>query len=169
MTPDDVVGALTRRGESVACAESLTGGLLTARLVDVPGASLVVRGGVVSYANDLKASILGVDPELLATAGAVNHDVALSMARGVRRVCGSDWGVSTTGVAGPEPSDGMPVGTVFVAVASARTHLVGRLQLSGGRGPIRQAAVVGALALLVKAFGGSSAGGGLGGPGSALG
>lgn len=164
MTPDEVVTALARRHESVACAESLTGGLLTARLVDVPGASLVVRGGVVSYANDLKASILGVDPVLLATVGAVHHDVALAMARGVRRVCGADWGVSTTGVAGPEPSDGMPVGTVYVAVASATANRVGRLQLSGGRGPIRAAAVVGALALLVKVLGGSASG-----PSSALG
>ena len=72
--------------------------------------------------------------------------------RNAGRVCGSDWGVSTTGVAGPEPSGGMPVGTVYVAVASASMHLVGRLQLSGGRGPIRQASVVAALALLVKAL-----------------
>lgn len=152
MTPEEVVTALRRRSESVACAESLTGGLLTARLVDVPGASSVVRGGVVAYGDEVKSGVLGVDPMLLATVGAVHHDVALAMARGVRRVCGSDWGVSTTGVAGPEPSDGMPVGTVYVAVASASTHLVGRLQLSGGRGTIRQASVVAALALLVKAL-----------------
>lgn len=152
MTPDEVVTTLRNRGESVACAESLTGGLLTARLVDVPGASSVLRGGIVAYADDVKSSVLGVDPLLLATAGAVHHDVALAMARGVRRVCAADWGVSTTGVAGPEPSGGMPVGTVYVAVASAGTHLVGRLRLSGGRSAIRHATVVGALALLVKAL-----------------
>ena len=153
MTPEQVIALLIRRRQSVGCAESLTGGLLTARLVDVPGASAVVRGGVVAYANDVKASVLGVDPALLATAGAVHPDVALDMARGVRRVLGSDWGVSTTGVAGPDPSDGMPVGAVFVAVDSAAGQRVGRLSLSGGRTAIRQAAVVGALGLLVKALG----------------
>ena len=145
--------ALQGRNERVGCAESLTGGLLTARLIDVPGASAVVRGAVVAYANDLKASLLGVDPGLLATAGAVHRDVALAMARGVRKGLGSDWGVSTTGVAGPDPSDGMPVGTVFVAVSSAGEDFVGRLSLSGGRAAIRQATVVGALALLMKALG----------------
>ncbi|MGV1010198.1 MAG: CinA family protein [Dermatophilaceae bacterium] len=153
MTPEQVIAALIRRQQSVACAESLTGGLLTARLVDVPGASAVVRGGVVAYANDVKARVLGVDPALLATTGAVHPDVALDMARGVRRVLLSDWGVSTTGVAGPDPSDGMPVGTVFVAVASDAGDRVGRLTLSGGRNEIRHASVVGALGLLTKALG----------------
>ncbi len=153
MTPHEVLALLVRREQTVACAESLTGGLLTARLVDVPGASAAVRGGVVAYANDVKSRVLGVDPDLLASVGAVNADVALDMARGVRHVLAADWGVSTTGVAGPEPSDGMPVGTVYVAVASSAAHQVGRLTLTGGRSTIRQAAVVGALGMLVKALG----------------
>ncbi len=153
MTPEQVIARLIQRSESLGCAESLTGGLLTARLVDVPGASAVVRGGVVAYANDVKASVLGVDPALLAAVGAVHPDVALDMARGARRVLGSDWGVATTGVAGPDPSDGMPVGAVFVAVDSDAGQRVGRLSLSGGRSAIRQAAVVGALGLLTKALG----------------
>ncbi len=153
MTPEQVIARLLQRHESVGCAESLTGGLLTARLVDVPGASAVVRGGVIAYVNDVKASVLGVDPGLLATVGAVHPDVALDMARGARRVLGSDWGVATTGVAGPDPSDGMPVGAVFVAVDSDGGQRVGRLTLSGGRSAIRHAAVVGALGLLTKALG----------------
>ena len=92
-----LVQILTARGETVACAESLTGGWLTAALVDIPGASVVVRGGMVSYATDLKASWLGVDPELLAARGAVDPTVAAEMAQGVCRAAGSHWGLATTG------------------------------------------------------------------------
>lgn len=146
-----VVEALIARGETVACGESLTGGLLCARLVDVPGASAAVRGGVVSYATDLKASVLGVDAALLARAGAVDAEVARQMATGAARLMGANWGVSTTGVAGPDPQDGMPVGCVFVAVAGpgAPEGLeVRRHQLSGDRATIRASAVDAALALL---------------------
>ena len=102
----------------MATAESLTGGLVCAALTDVPGASAVVRGAVVAYATELKAQVLGVDPDLLATGGAVQAEVARQMATGVCRVLGADVGVATTGVAGPDPQDGHPVGTVFVAVAA---------------------------------------------------
>jgi len=124
----DVVAVLRRRGETLACAESLTGGLVSAAVTDVPGASAVLRGGVVSYATDVKAGVLGVDRALLAHVGAVDADVARQMAKAVRRVMGSDWGVATTGVAGPDPQDGAAVGTVFVAVAG----------LQGARAPLRR-------------------------------
>lgn len=118
---DPVAELLVRRlaaaGQTVACAESLTGGLVCATLVSVPGASAVVRGGVVAYAVDAKAALLGVDPDLLGRVGAVDPEVAAALARGAARVLGATWGVGTTGVAGPDPSDGMPVGTVFVAVS----------------------------------------------------
>jgi nicotinamide-nucleotide amidase len=112
-----LVFALSEHGQTVAVAESLTGGMLCSALVDVPGASAVVRGGVVSYATDLKHRLLGVDAGLLAANGPVDPDVAAQMAHGVRERLGADWGVATTGVAGPDPQDGIPAGTVYVAVA----------------------------------------------------
>ena len=130
----EVVARLVELGQTVGCAESLTGGLVVARLVDTPGASAVVRGGVVAYATPLKASLLGVDAELLASRGAVDPDVAGQMAVGAQRVLEADWGVATTGVAGPEPQDGMPVGCVFVAVAEpGGSVVVERHDLPGGR------------------------------------
>ena len=148
-----VVARLTELGQSVACAESLTGGLVTARLVDTPGASVVVRGGVVTYATDLKGTVLGVDAQLLATRGAVDGDVASQMAIGVRRVLGADWGLATTGVAGPDPQDGMPVGTAFVAVAGPDGVRVERHRLQGDRATIRAAAVDAVLDLFARMLG----------------
>lgn len=146
-----LVQILTARGETVACAESLTGGWLTAALVDIPGASVVVRGGMVSYATDLKASWLGVDPELLAARGAVDPTVAAEMAQGVCRAAGSHWGLATTGVAGPGPSDGKVAGTAFVAVAvGARVIAVRELHCAGDRSQVRAATVLAALSLLAE-------------------
>lgn len=142
-----LVGLLARTGLTVAAAESLTGGLVAASLVDVPGASAVVRGGVVAYATDLKASVLGVDAELLAARGAVDPDVALAMAAGVRRVCGADVGLATTGVAGPDPQDGRPPGTVHVAVVAGGVREVRSLVLAGDRARVRAGTVRAVLAL----------------------
>ena len=146
---NEVIAALTSRGETVACAESLTGGLLVSRLIDPPGASVVVRGGVVAYATEVKAAVLSVDPELLADRGAVDPDVAVQMADGARRVLTADWGVATTGVAGPDPQDGMPVGRVYVAVSGEDGTRVERHDLSGNRREIRDGAVGAALTLLM--------------------
>ena len=107
-------------GETLAVAESLTGGLLAATLVDVPGASQVFRGGLVVYATDLKATLAGVPAELLDERGPVDPDVAVALADGARERCGADWGLATTGVAGPDPQDGMAVGTVYVAAGRCR-------------------------------------------------
>ena len=133
-----VVELLGRRGLTVGTAESLTGGLLCSTLIDVPGASSVVRGGAVAYATDVKASVLGVDADLLAARGAVDADVARGMAAGARRLLGVDIGVATTGVAGPDRSDGQPVGTVFVALDSDAGSDVLALALSGDRRTIRE-------------------------------
>lgn len=143
-----VVSALRERGLTVATAESLTGGLLCAALTDVPGASAVVRGGVVSYATDLKAALLGVDADLLHARGAVDPEVARQMAVGVRGLAVSDLGVATTGVAGPDPQDGQPVGTVHVAVAGPGRIEVRSLLLSGDRSSIRAETVSRALRLV---------------------
>jgi nicotinamide-nucleotide amidase len=140
--------ALGARGETVASAESLTGGLVADAFVSVPGTSAVFRGGVVAYHTDLKSSLLGVPDDLLAERGAVDGDVAREMARGVRERFGADWGVSTTGVAGPDPQDGAEPGRVFVAVSGARGEEVRELDLPGDREHIRQAAAEQALLLL---------------------
>ncbi|GAB7190631.1 CinA family protein [Kineococcus sp. NUM-3379] len=164
----EVVAEASRRGLTVAVAESLTGGAVCSALVEVPGASRVLRGGVVAYATDLKAQVLGVDADLLAARGAVDGDVAAQMARGVRERLRADVGVATTGVAGPDPQDGAAPGTVFVAVAWAAPQVppaapgapagsrtsgvsveVRRFGLPGGRAEVRGATVDAALEMLV--------------------
>ncbi len=148
----ELVSAARSLGLTVGVAESLTGGLLAAAIVAVPGASAVFRGGVVAYATDLKASLLGVDGGLLEREGAVHPDVALQMARGIREtVTGAagvaDIGVSTTGVAGPDPADGQPVGTVYIAVSAKVGETVQLLDLDGSREQIREQTVTAALRL----------------------
>ncbi|MEV4547384.1 CinA family protein [Nonomuraea wenchangensis] len=148
----DVAGALAlleRQGATLAVAESLTGGLIGATVTAVPGASRVFRGGVISYATELKRDLLGVPGELLEREGAVHPEVAAAMARGVARVCGARYGMAVTGVAGPEPQDGRPVGTVFVAVSGPGGQVWGReLRLEGSRERIRVETVHEAVDLL---------------------
>jgi nicotinamide-nucleotide amidase len=150
----DAAAALARlgaRGAKLAVAESLTGGLVAAELTAVPGASRVFRGSVTAYATELKRDVLGVDAALLAERGAVDPDVAKAMAIGVRRVLGADWGLATTGVAGPESQDGQPVGTVFVAVSGPEGEgKVHELRLNGDRTEIRMRSVRSALRLLLE-------------------
>ena len=142
----EVVALLTARGLTIAVAESLTGGLLVAELIRTPGASAVVNGGVVAYNTALKHSVLGVDAELLATRGAVDPEVARQMAVGVRSALAvdgrpADIGISTTGVAGPDPQDGKPVGTVYLGFAIGDEVFDTALSLSGSRNDIRSAVV----------------------------
>ena len=133
------------QGRTLAVAESLTGGALASAIVAVPGASVCFRGGVVAYATELKATLLGVDPVLLERVGAVDADVAAQMALGVARLAGAAVGIATTGVAGPSSQDGAPVGTVYVATAVDGAVSVRRLDLAGDRAAIRAGAVAGAL------------------------
>ncbi len=147
-----LIGLLATRGQTVAVAESLTGGAVTSALVDVAGASAVVRGAVVAYATELKAELLGVPVELLAERGPVDADVAVAMARGVRERCASTWGLATTGVAGPAPQDGHDVGEVHIGVCGpSGTHHV-RVTLAGDRARIRAACVATALLELRRAL-----------------
>ncbi|WP_024874644.1 CinA family protein [Saccharomonospora piscinae] len=144
----DLVAELTRRGRTVAAAESLTAGLVCATLARVPGASAVLRGGLVVYATDLKRDLAGVDGALLAERGAVNPEVAAQLAEGARVRCGADWGLGLTGAAGPDAQDGAAPGTVHVALAGAglaqgRTH-----HIAGDRAAVRRGAVEAALRLL---------------------
>nr|WP_212763244.1 CinA family protein [Gordonia araii] len=137
----DVVAELRRRGDTVATAESLTAGLLSATIAGIPGASAVLRGGVVVYATDLKATLGGADPGRLAADGPVAASTARALALGVARNAGADWGVSLTGVAGPEPQDGHEPGTVFCGIAHRRVLsdevVTQRWDLTGSRWEIR--------------------------------
>jgi nicotinamide-nucleotide amidase len=154
-----IIAHLAARGETLASAESLTGGLLAATIVDVPGASAVFRGGLIVYATDLKATLADVPQALLDDRGPVDPDVAVALAAGARRRCGATWGVATTGVAGPTPQDGIAVGTVYVAVSGTpaagsedSADTVQGLHLDGDRPEIRAATVMAALALLSTAL-----------------
>ena len=143
MTPPDpaaIVAGCRKRGLTVATGESLTAGLLAASLADVPGASAVLRGAVVAYHPDLKADLLGVTSEAM-THGIVSREVAEGMAAGAARVLRADVGVATTGVAGPEPHDGQPVGSVWIAVSSSAGARSRHLTLSGDRQGIRRQTV----------------------------
>ena len=136
-----VVAALELCGETVATGESLTGGLVCATLVDVPGASAVVRGGVVGYDPSVKIDLLGGDVGLIADVGTVHPKVAEQLAQGARYLLGATWGLGTTGVAGPGPSEGEPAGTVFIAVAGPDGAQSRKLELDGSRSQIRIGAV----------------------------
>ncbi|HEY8827173.1 MAG TPA: CinA family protein [Jatrophihabitantaceae bacterium] len=147
-SPADVHARLGERGATVAVAESLTGGLLCAALTDTPGASATMRGGLVVYATDLKAALAGVSEAMLAERGAVDPEVTLALAQGARARLGATFGVGVTGVAGPDPQDGKPVGTVFAAVAGPHGETVREHRLAGDRAEIRAAAVQVCLDLL---------------------
>ena len=149
----DLLADLRSRGWTVAVAESLTGGLVVAALVDVPGASVSLRGGVVAYATDLKGTLLGVDSALLAARGAVDPDVARQMADGVRARLGADVGLATTGVAGPDPQDGHAPGTVHVAVSTPAGTTVRSVHLAGDRPVVRAGTVEAVLRLARELIG----------------
>lgn len=149
----DVLADLARRGWTLGVAESLTGGALTAELVSVPGASTVLCGGVVAYATPVKQSLLGVDGELLAAYGPVHPEVALQMARGVRRAVAvdgrpADVGISTTGIAGPDSPGGQPVGTVHVGIVIPGEARALSFRFDGDRARIRRRTVEAVLAAL---------------------
>ena len=155
-TLESVVHELLLAQEAtVATAESLTGGLLGAALTTTPGSSASYRGGAIVYATEAKAAALGVPAELLAERGAVDPDVALAMAAGARQRFGADYGLATTGVAGPAEQDGRPVGTVYVALTGpAIPDVVRAARFGGGRARIRRATVQLALDLLRRRLAG---------------
>ncbi|MFD1149617.1 CinA family protein [Saccharothrix hoggarensis] len=148
MSAEDVVRALKRRGETVATAESLTAGLVTAELTSVPGSSAVVRGGLVVYATDLKHALAGVDAALLADLGAVHPEVARQLAEGARERCGATWGLGLTGVAGPDSQDGVAPGTVHIGLSGPSGSFVDTLTLGGDRHEVRARSTAAALDLL---------------------
>ncbi len=147
-----VVGALLAAGKTVATAESLTAGMVAAAIATVPGASGTLAGGVISYNNEVKTALLGVDDAVLRREGAVCATVAEQMAAGAAARLHTDYALSTTGVAGPEPHQGKAVGTVFIGVHTPQGTWAEEFSLSGNREQIRQATVAAALTMLARAL-----------------
>ena len=145
----DVVGSLAARGLTLATAESLTGGGVGALVTSVPGSSAVYVGGVIAYASRLKVELLGVPDDVVERFGVVSARCARAMAAGVRRL-GADVGVSTTGVAGPDPQDGIEPGVVHIGVSGPDVAEVRTIGIDGNRHQVRAGAVAAALGLLSK-------------------
>ena len=139
--PAEIVEILTSRGESLSIAESLTGGALSSAIVDIPGASHVLRGTVIAYATEIKIRELAVPSDLIDSDGVVSESVALAMAEGVRSRMGTTWAISTTGVAGPGAHDGTPAGTVWIAIIGPKVRETVKLALEGDRYEIGRAHV----------------------------
>lgn len=150
--PTRVFLALRAGGETLATAESLTGGQLAALITDVPGVSETYLGGVVSYATELKISLLGISEQLVEQYGVVSAECAAAMATGVRGLTGATWALATTGVAGPTAQEGKPVGTVYVGIAGPGLVEAIELNLDGDRPTIQAQTCQRALAALESAL-----------------
>jgi PncC family amidohydrolase len=148
-----LVATLTVRGQTLATAESLTGGLLAGFVTGVPGASVVFLGGVVAYSTDLKQDLLKVPDEVVRTDGVVSARCAEAMAAGVQELVGTTYALSTTGVAGPESQEGKPVGTVYVGLAGPGWVRSVPLSLTGDRAEIRESTCLAAVSELLSALG----------------
>lgn len=149
-----IVRLLTERKQTLALAESCTGGFIAHRVTNVPGASAVFTTGFVTYANEAKQRLLGVHPETLAQHGAVSEPVAREMAEGARRAAGADYSIAVTGIAGPGgATPGKPVGTVFIAAASPQKTVVLRRFNPGERLAFKQATAEQALQQLLELIG----------------
>lgn len=150
-TIERMVEVLKARAISIATAESCTGGLLGKSITDVSGSSAVYPGGVISYCNRVKHEILGVEQQLLDTLGPVSEPVARQMAEGVRRVIGADYGVSVTGIAGPNSDEtGRPVGLVYIGASDGVTTLVREFRFDGDRAAVRAQAAEAAADLVLN-------------------
>ena len=150
-TIERMVEVLKARAIRIATAESCTGGLLGKSITDVSGSSAVYPGGVISYCNRVKHEILGVDQSLLDSLGPVSEPVARQMAEGVRRVIGADYGVSVTGIAGPNSDEtGRPVGLVYIGASDGVTTLVREFRFDGDRAAVRAQAAEAAADLVLN-------------------
>lgn len=145
----EILEILCNRGESISVAESLTGGGLADALSSLPGSSQIFRGSVTAYQADIKSSLLQVPAELISEFGVVSEEVAAAMAGGVKKLMNSTWAISTTGVAGPGPSDGVAAGTVWVAIDGPISQTL-QLELSGTREIVRNATIAGAIAAFAR-------------------
>ena len=145
----DILEILSQRGETISVAESLTGGGLAEALSSLPGSSQIFRGSVTAYQVEIKNSVLKVPLELISEMGSVNEEVAAAMAHGIKDLMGSTWSISTTGVAGPGPVEGVPAGTVWVAIDGPISQTL-QLELSGTREIVRNATIAGAIAAFAR-------------------
>ncbi len=144
-----VVQSLRAQGETVSTAESLTAGAVSSAIVTISGDSEVFVGGITAYRDEIKISHLGIDPQLIQTHTSVSEEVAVAMARGAIKSFGTTWGIGTTGVAGPNPLDGHPVGAVWVAIEGPVCQTI-ELSLSGERESVRNAATASAIATFAR-------------------
>ena len=150
--PEQLAAALLARQQTLATAESCTGGLVGAALTNLPGSSAWYLGGVVAYANELKIRLLGVPAAVLAAHGAVSLETARAMAAGARAATGADFAVAITGIAGPAGgTPEKPVGLVYIGVAAPHGTATFKHHFSGSRAEIRQAATEAALRHLLEA------------------
>ena len=145
----DILEILVSRGESLSVAESLTGGGLAQAFTSLPGSSQIFKGSVTAYQSEIKSSLLKLPVELISEFGVVSEEVAVAMAAGTKDLMGSTWAISTTGVAGPGPADGVPAGTVWVAIDGPISQTL-QLELSGTREIVRNATIAGAIAAFAR-------------------
>jgi nicotinamide-nucleotide amidase len=144
-----VVAYLTDKGETVSVAESVTGGGLGHAITFTPGSSQVFLGGIIAYSNQAKIDFLGVDPELIKAHTVVSEEVANAMADGVKEKFGTTWAIATTGIAGPGDYQGIPEGTVWVAIRGPINQTL-QLQLDSGREAIRTGAISSAIGTFAR-------------------
>ena len=145
-----VIDLLRERSESISCAESITGGALTAALVSVSGASDVLLGSIVAYSKEMKINQLGLSAELITEKGLVSKEVALEMAKGAKQKLGSSWAISSTGSAGPRALDGSSPGEIWIAIVGPDRQESMKLSLNGARQEVISGAVESALTLLER-------------------
>jgi len=145
-----VIDLLRERSESISCAESITGGALTAALVSISGASDVLLGSIVAYSKEMKINQLGLSAELITEKGLVSKEVALEMAKGAKQKLGSSWAISSTGSAGPRALDGSSPGEIWIAIVGPDRQESMKLSLNGARQEVISGAVESALTLLER-------------------
>jgi PncC family amidohydrolase len=154
----ELAALMTARGLTLVTAESCTGGLLGGRITSLPGSSSYYKGGVISYANEVKEKLLAVEGGILAEAGAVSPQTAAAMASGAIRVLGGDMAVAVTGIAGPEGGgDEKPVGLVYIGISYQGKEQVFRFQFAGGRHEVRRRTVAAAIGLVLETVKGTAA------------
>ena len=146
----EIVESLTSRKETLSIAESLTGGALSSEIVEVPGASHILKGSIVAYSNEIKVRELSVPEKLIEESGVVSEDVALAMANGIKARMATTWAISATGVAGPGDHHGVPAGTVWVAIVGPEIRETVKLALEGDRSTVRRGAVESALGVFAR-------------------
>ncbi len=155
LTPDiielatEIIDTLRQRGETLSTAESLTAGSLSSAIVTIAGASDVFVGGITAYRDDIKISHLHIDPMVIAKHSSMSEEVSVAMAQGALKSFNTTWAIATTGVAGPNPVDGHPVGAVWVAIVGPVSQTI-ELSLSGERESVRNAATASAIATFAR-------------------